>query len=316
MASFEHVLIPVDFPTGSPSALMLGGAIAKADGAQLTLLHVHPRFDRWERGADRPPAPLNRETRLRLLRGLEKLAEPWRTGSGGVNLVLREGEPGAEIITFAERHGVDLVALETAGQSGIDRLILGSVAERVLRSAHGSVLAVHSAQDPRPVRLDRLSEIVCALDLSEASEVTLERALALAAVTGARVTVLHVVDAWHWDDPLPLARFHDEQARRLLADSANERLAELLGRRAPCAGVQSLITFGRPHSEILRVARQYRADAIVMGVRSKPSVVRFLFGSTAQAVLREAASVVLMVRAPIVTAAPVDEDAHRQVEVS
>jgi nucleotide-binding universal stress UspA family protein len=310
MDAFKHVLVPIDVATGSPSALALGGEIARAGKAQLSLLHVHSRLRSWERVGGANAGPLDGEERARVLRDLRKLAQPWQDSAGGVNLVMREGEPGTEITAFAEAHGVDLVALETEGP-----LRMESVAERVLRSAHCSILAIHPGQERALIERGGPSEIVCALDLSPSSGATLDQALALAAITGARVTLLHVVDAWHWDDAPPIARVNDEEARRLLAESANEQLSQLMAGRVEPGAVEAVVTFGRPPGEIVRVASQYRAGVIAMGVHSQATVARFFLGPTAQAVRRAATAALLLVRAPVALpgATPAEEPRHAEV---
>jgi nucleotide-binding universal stress UspA family protein len=313
MDAFKHVLIPIDVTSGSPAALAFGGAMARAGKAQLSLLHVHSRPHSWDSLEGVNTGPLDADTRTGLLLTLDKLSEAWRDRVGGVNLVIREGEPGAEITAFAKSHGVDLVVLEAEGRRGIDRLVLGSVAERVLRSAQCSILAIHADQEPRSIPAGPLAEILCAVDLSPSSGATLDHALALGGTTGARVALLHVVDAWHWDDPLPIARVNDDEARRLLTESAHERLSELTAGHAKTGEIETVIVFGRPAAEIVRVARQRHAGAIVMGAHSQPSISRFFFGSTADAVLRRATGALLMVRARAELRAEAPE--HRQAEV-
>jgi nucleotide-binding universal stress UspA family protein len=299
MDAFKHVLAAIDFSSGSTSALALAADMARASDAELTLLHVHALGFSVELPA--ATAPLDGESRARILRALEKLAHPWRDRVGGVNIVVREGDPATEIAAFAEAHGVDLVALGTHGRRGIDRLILGSVAEHVSRLVHCSVLAVHQPPSEGALKSSGgLRSILCPLDLSDTSEETLRRALALAETTRAKVTVMHAIDAWHWEDPWPIARVNDDETRRRLFQSAHERLSRLLAaanRRA--ARIETVITFGRPTSEILRVSRSCNADAIVLGVHSRTAMDRFFFGSTAQAVLRGGAGAILLVRVPI-----------------
>jgi nucleotide-binding universal stress UspA family protein len=314
MDGFKHVLIAIDFSSGSAPALALAAGMVRAGGAELTLLHVHALGFSLELPAAR--APLDNESRARSLRALERLAYPWRDRVGGVNLVVREGDPATEITAFAEAHGVDLIALGTHGRRGMDRLILGSVAEHVSRLSHCSVLAVH--QPPSGSVLGSsggLQGILCALDLAESSEVTLGCALALAETTAARVTVMHAIDAWHWKDPWPMARVSDEEARRLLSESARERLSRVLAENPEASVIETVITFGRPATEILRVARQGGADAIVLGVHSRAGMDRFFFGSTAQAVLRGGAGAVLLVRSPAAPRKAVVEPKHEHVEV-
>jgi len=60
--------------------------------------------------------------------------------------VLEEGHPSSAIIEFAENNNVDLVVLGTLGKTGLDRFLLGSVAEKVVRGSKVPVMVVHSGE--------------------------------------------------------------------------------------------------------------------------------------------------------------------------
>jgi nucleotide-binding universal stress UspA family protein len=86
-------------------------------------------------------------------RQLDRLAAPFADECFAVECIAREGFPAAVIIDEAKAAGADLIALGTHGRSGVHRLLLGSVAERVLHHAPCPVLTVHKPATSEPMRL-------------------------------------------------------------------------------------------------------------------------------------------------------------------
>jgi nucleotide-binding universal stress UspA family protein len=144
----------------------------------------------------------------------------------------------------------------------------------------------------------------------------LDRAAALARATGGTLTVHHAVQAWHWDDPWPLARNDGEEVRQALAESAREQLGRLLARHSlPEPNTASIVTLGWPREEIVRMATTCAPDLLVLGAHSTTLVGRVLFGSTAEHVLRAMPCPVLLVRpTPVHAAHGHDADAADAVQ--
>lgn len=144
----RHILIPLD---GSPLAeQVLGHALAlgKLAGARYTLLHaVNPHiFVRYspiaDAAGDGPEAVLQR--RRAAERYLDTLAEQLRGAGHRVNTqVVVSSEPAAAILDRADDSDIDLVAIATRGRSGLVRLLIGSVADKVLRGAEVPILVYH-----------------------------------------------------------------------------------------------------------------------------------------------------------------------------
>jgi nucleotide-binding universal stress UspA family protein len=227
---------------------------------------------------------------------LDILAAPLRRASSRVRVVLVEGDPAAEIGLFLEREGIDLAVMGRHTRHGIDRWIAGSVTAAVAREARCSVLGVPlAAAEPGATALAPV--IVCAVDLTPSSEETLARAARIALRRRARLVLLHVIDPWTWNDPLPMARGNEKEVRYRLAQSAHERLSELVTKQAPTAsGLETVVVFGRPQDEIVDLARERGAELLVVGAHSQGRLERFLFGSTAERVLAHGPCSVLLMR--------------------
>jgi nucleotide-binding universal stress UspA family protein len=196
----------------------------------------------------------------------------------------------------------DLIVMGTHGRSGVDRVLIGSVTEKVLRKAACPVLTVPpAAPDAVPATPVLYKNIVCPVDFSDASMRALEYALSLAREADAHLTVLHVTplefDLPHEhsmvDTGLTLAEFFDRRERQ-----ARARLEEAVHPRAQdyCTAVALVTRAHRPWQEILRVANEGHADLIVVGVQGRSAVDLMFFGSTTQQVIRQASCPVLTLR--------------------
>ncbi|MFN7147596.1 MAG: universal stress protein [Myxococcota bacterium] len=142
---FTSILVPVDFSEGSSAALRLAVRLARAHKARLTLLHVGVTAQAVGVETFGMPVPqvfveLNDQLARERQHALEKLAREEVPEDVPRALVVRDGYPPEEILAQAETGGHDLLVMATHGRTGLKRVLLGSVAERVLRSCPIPVL--------------------------------------------------------------------------------------------------------------------------------------------------------------------------------
>ena len=199
----------------------------------------------------------------------------------------------------------DLIVMGTHGRSGFERLMLGSVTERVLRKARRPVLTV-PAGSPEAVDTGRgaFDRILCAVDFSECSMAALAYAGSLAEESRARLAALHVIElAPPAYDPLVGPPIDLPGYRQACETAGRERLRNVIPMALRTStSIEEIIVCGKPHHEILRVADEWRSDLIVLGVHGRNVVDRLLFGSTVEPVVRRARCPVLTVR-PVAPAA-------------
>jgi nucleotide-binding universal stress UspA family protein len=293
MPTLRQILCPTDFSEFSKRALDHALALARWYDARLTVLHAFPHFLPFggEMPYFAPGAALDAGTRSRLIEELGAFAAPAAAAGVVAETRLVEGDPSERIVEEARQLQADLVVVGTHGRRGFDRLLLGSVAERVVRKAPCPVLTVCRPQEEAAPVLYR--RILCPLDLRGSSR-TLELAASLAREARGRLTLLHVVEGVGDDDLAPVP-FDVPAFRRYMEADARERLAAAVpdALRAACQTEEHVVV-GRAHREILRAARELEADLVVMGVHAGGAP----FGSTVQLVVREAPCPVLSVRAP------------------
>jgi len=141
----NRILVPIDFSKFSDNALAYACAFAEQFGSELHLLHVLQDVVAMmpEPGLFVPPSgdwleDLEKSAREEL----DKL--PGSDAAGKLTVVreVRQGAPFVEVIHYAREHGVDLIVLGTHGRSGLAHVLLGSVAEKVVRKAPCPVLSV------------------------------------------------------------------------------------------------------------------------------------------------------------------------------
>jgi universal stress protein A len=144
MTTITRILVPVDFEETSKEALAYASGLAQRFGAALSLVHV---FDDVYASAAYAPdvyAPLPPAVRERVVGELqEKLSALLPTTGGHDNRAeVIVGTPAKSIIEYAREQGADLIVMGTHGRRGLSHALLGSVAERVLRTAPCPVLTI------------------------------------------------------------------------------------------------------------------------------------------------------------------------------
>jgi len=146
MLPIRIIVHPTDFSVNSQNAWELACALACDYQACLYVIHVEPRTPSFSEFGAVPPEPADR-------RALERqLAQVRPKGTGiAVTRILLDGDEASEINRFAEKVHADLIVMGTHGRTGFGRLLMGSVAEEVLRRAPCPVLTVKT---PLPARAE------------------------------------------------------------------------------------------------------------------------------------------------------------------
>ncbi|MGE0815266.1 MAG: universal stress protein [Vicinamibacterales bacterium] len=296
--SLGRVLCPTDFSTFAAAALDVAAALAASYGSQVRVLHVVTPFPITAPFLDVPGnARLYESAAEQARRALA--AEAARVESPGftIDTELREGPAVQEILTAAEDWKADLIVLGSHGRGGFERLVLGSITEKVLRKASTAVLVVPGAAPGDGARSAmRFTHVLCAHDGSAASAAGVAYAVSLAERTGARLTLVSVAEAMPFGDSGGPAADAFRAAREQHAREALDA-AVPADVRVRC-NVHDHLVFGHPAQQILEVAAQDRPDVLVMGVQGRGALDQWMFGSTTNHVVRHATCPVLTVRPP------------------
>jgi nucleotide-binding universal stress UspA family protein len=145
MALPKKILVPTDFGTGSDHALAYAVELARALGAELVVMHAYeiPMIGFPDGALVATPELASRVSEGAQI-GLKKAVEPYAAAGLALTTVLKQGPTWRTIIDTAAEVGAGMIVMGTHGRHGLPRALLGSVAEKVVRSAHCAVLTVHS----------------------------------------------------------------------------------------------------------------------------------------------------------------------------
>ena len=262
MVRFSRILFPVDFSDRCRGAARYVESLAARYGSKIILVHV------LESTIGQPgdldfgglAAALQWEDRAaraqELLDGF--LAEELSTFD--VERRMETGDPARTIVRLERNEAIDLVIMPTHGYGGFRRFILGSVTAKVLHDVRCPVwTGVHMEEAPALESI-AVRSVVCAVDLTEASEVPLRAAAELAASYGAELTVTHAVPG---SEALPEKLLDMELRLHLIAQARRDigELCERLGVRPAHVCVAS--------GDVARVVRQcastHAGDLVVIG---------------------------------------------------
>jgi nucleotide-binding universal stress UspA family protein len=149
MDEFRRICCPIDFSESSRGALELAARLARRDGAGLTVLHVTGMDFPGDQGRILPDLRSARKGETTLL--AEWTADAERLAGGTVSSVLLSAPAADAIVGFARDDATDLIVMSSHGRTGVRRLVLGSVAEAVARTAPCPVLLVRRPEEPPAV---------------------------------------------------------------------------------------------------------------------------------------------------------------------
>lgn len=235
MNTIRKIVVGTDFNELATAALRFSAAIAAGSRAELVAVYadlfepppaffsgqVKPIVDAIETS--------KKKTREELESYIRKNVPPgvaWRA-------IVAEGLPGSKVAEIADEEGADFIAVGTHGRGGLQRLMMGSVAETIIREAHVPVLTVRSVTNAASIK-----RILCPVNDTDISTAALERATLLADALGAELTQLDVSAPGH-EKALDL----DSDAYDLIVIGAEHKL------------VRDVTMFGRTTASITRHAR-------------------------------------------------------------
>lgn len=298
MLRIDKILYPTDFSDTAAEALPHALHLAEKYGAELHMLHAHvlhesdpinaahsfPRmqelYDILERNAeDQMDAALERyPTELKIER-----------------VQVRGISAPTSILEYSEQQAIDLIVMGTHGRRGLRRLLLGSVAEEIVRLAPCPVLTVPE-RDRVPA--GRFEKIVVPVDFSEYAALALTYAHELAAVYAAQLLLLHIVDEVVYPDFYPPVMPSGGRMTDELGAQSVTRLRELLAETGrPDVRADVHVRSGKAAPEIAHFTESEAADLVVIASHGLTGLSHMLLGSVTEQVIRRAHCPVFTVKA-------------------
>ena len=282
MTQISRVLAAVDFSIPARRAFDYALALSKEHRAELVVVQAVPQ---------RHPFSSEGSQRLALVAELQQRSEQEHVKFAHR---VQHGDPAEVILLHARTLHPDVIVLGTHQRRGLDRLRVGSVAQRVAAEAASPVLLIPARE--RTGEIEPFSHVAVAVDLSPSSPHAIEHALALASGPSDRVTLLHAVPGSPSGVPPQLYRYGAaEYQSHLIADARRQlQLAVPMTRRTPAA-IHTRVLVGDPATEITRAVDSVGADLLIVGVPKRGRVSRAIFGTTAGRLLRLARVPILAV---------------------
>ncbi len=294
----RQVLCPVDFSDTSYKALHHAAAIARWYGAELHVLNaIMPMNPPLAVGASLPQT-IGVESQEAAERSLRRMVDRVGIVRGESREVVCIGTAAGAILDYAREQRIDLIVLGTHGLSGIERMLLGSVAERVLHHAPCPVLTIpRMAPDVDLRRSLRFQRIVCAIDFSPACSRTVDVALSMAKENDAELTFLHVLEKLVPEGVVGAAHYRvSEYVGQRKRDACHQLSALIPAEARDWCHPSVQVEIGPAAQTILRIADERDADLIVMGAQGHGVLGTLFMGSATQTVVRRATCPVLTVR--------------------
>lgn len=301
MYTFNHILVPLDGSALAEWALKPALKLASAARGELILLRsMIPVYTAMPVVADEYewawPEYAREQVRTEAREYLQAVQERYEQPGIALRTMAVEGDTAGMIVDTAREEGVDLIVMSTHGWSGVNKLLLGSVTERVLHDAPCPVLIIRAPQ--------AISRILLTLDGSRLAEQAIEPGLALIKAFGARATLLSV------NEPITISRklklqqkWQDSEEGRQLKqqrrDETERYLKDLIARYEEFDGQIAVeVIDGSPVDKILEYVELHDIDLIVMCTHGRTGLRRWLYGSVTARVMRSTTRSMLIIRPP------------------
>lgn len=291
-----RILFATDGSQGSATAEAYACALAQSWGASLTVMSVLE----FPPGMN-PDYAVNRLYLDELMKEVTtKLVDlKARAVALGISVqsYIATGIPSEEVLAVARAEDADLVVVGTRGKTGLEHVLLGSTAERIIRMAPCPVLAVPAAKQRVGERLKAtVTRMLVPVDFSDCSLDALEYGALIAQRSKTSLKLFHVLEpvSYGLDFTLP------QMAQRESSKAAvTKRLSDLVSALTSLGLASDFqMSGGLPADSILDAARAQSVDVIVMGTHGRRGLSHVLFGSVAESVLRRSSCPVLTVRTP------------------
>jgi nucleotide-binding universal stress UspA family protein len=303
MPEIKKVLFPTDFSELANHALPYSIKMAKIFDAELVMLHAVTLYEHD------PNDPQHHFPSLKAYCAeVSKLADSdfqvciESIGDTGVPVrkeVVQGISPHAAILEFIKDEGdFGLIVMSTHGRSGLSHVLLGSVAENVIRYSPCPVLVVkqpeHEFIDPETGEI-HIRKILFPLDFSEESIKPLGMLREIAGITNAEIIVFHAVDVeippvYYTSGVTSILQLDPELDDRVL-----QKMKDLVDDKLKGFSIRYEFGEGRAMNMIRSLATDEQVDLIVMGSAGSHGIGDFLFGSTAARVIQKAVCPVLIV---------------------
>ena len=296
---YEKILVPLDGSELAEVALPYAEELAGRLGSEGTLLYVS---ESAEGQYHRIPQFYMQEMAKATKRGAERYLEKPEGKAIKVESAVLFGHPTDEIVAYADKEDIGLIVMATHGRSGIKRLALGSVAEKIVRTAKQPVALIR-AKGARPEVREKgmLNKALVPLDGSKESEAAIPYIEELASKLKGEVVLLQVVAQAYrvihgGGDGSAQIPYTEEEMEPLRASAGDYLKTVAGGLEGKGITTRSEVRVGTAADEIIKLADELYVDMVAMSTHGRSGVSRWAFGSVADKVLHAGNTPLLLVR--------------------
>lgn len=293
--TIDTILISTDGSDPAEAAARRGFELAAQLGASVHLVSVADVAIAASAGYAGDSARIRNRLREQAQTYVSRLEPAARERGLEVSTAVRDGIPGEELVEYAEELAVDAILIGTSGRGGVARTVVGSVADKVIRTANVPVIAL--TNDAADREDGSVGSILLPTDGSDAAEAAADRGIDLATQLDVPVHLLFVADEDVSGGLASLLSDRDVDSVEELRKQGSDHLARV-GTSAREQGVEFVAATreGNPAEEIVDYAAENGIDMVVMGTHGRGGFERFLIGSVTDRVIRTAPIPVMAVR--------------------
>jgi nucleotide-binding universal stress UspA family protein len=285
--AINTVLCAIDLSDITSQVLASAAEMAEMYDAKLLVVHV---VEVWDTRYDFIVPDIIKKIEAEAKEKVRaELAHLGKTTEVPVYVTVVKGHASVKLVEIIRKEKPELVVVGSHGKRGIDQILLGSVAEKVVRIAPSSVLVV------RKPKRDDITKIVCGVDFSDCSRAALERAIDIAR----REKINSIAALSIYEVPIGYveAGISYERAFQATKTAHKNGMTEFLKKYADCGvKIESYVEEGPPSATMLKFAEKYGADLLVIGAHGRSRLKAMLFGGTSTKVVHRATLPVLAVK--------------------
>ena len=292
----RKILVPTDFSETAHAAVEQALILAVKYDAELTVLHARLLFEDDPAELPKKLSSLEeeeKEVENALMRKIKKCTEHSSHLKIKHEIIRGYSAPSA-ILGYINNHEFDLVVIGTHGRTGLEHILIGSVAEKVVRYARFPVLTVRSKEYIR----ESFKKILVPFDFNEPAVLALKTAAEFVDDAHGEIHLLYAVEqdvhpafyAWGMKSVFEIIPDLKEKVQTRMDESIRS-IDELKDKK-----IVKIVREGKPHKKISAYADEIKPDALVIGTHGLVGLERFLLGSTTERVIRSVPFPVLTVK--------------------
>lgn len=292
MLSIQHLLWPTDFSQGAQKAFPHAAALAHWHDATLHVVNVR-EGETATRSAMAEEFPVSRGTLANYIDATGPPSQPVDLEALSLTQTQVDApSPADALLEYSGDHDIDLVVAGTHGRRGLQRMLIGSVAEELLRRAPCPVLTVRAGEAVASAW--NVANILTPVDFSEGSTLAAQYSRELALTYGAKITLLHAVEEVVYPSAYGM-EMADVPGPDVI-ERVEQSLATMARDEIGYEHVMVDSEIGYAPSVILDYQQEHDVDLIVISTHGRSGLERLLLGSVTERIARRATVPVFVVK--------------------